>query len=237
MIAGCGESGPTETAAPMLTSPATVASIAGTMDSRTHYRLSVPSGAQRLVIATHLGTGNVDLLVRQGSSPRSAADADCSSLAHATVETCAFDDPEPDTYYITLVGRAPYSDVTLTAVVTMPGDESIIGTYVLRTLDGLPVPYTLSQSGTSKFEILSGNITIESDTRFTTTMTEQRTVNGQPQAPETSVCSGPYTLVGISIAFTETTPSVHCGSIPYSGTILRDTITITSALIPIVYSK
>jgi len=49
--------------------PGTLTGLSGDFTSETYYKVSVPAGASGLVIKTSGGTGNVDVLVRQGAAP------------------------------------------------------------------------------------------------------------------------------------------------------------------------
>jgi hypothetical protein len=122
LVAGCGDDDPTGPTAITIVSPATVTPLSGGVDSRKLYRIVVPSTATRLTVTTSGGTGDVDLFVHGGSTPP-AFGADCDSFEPGTnAESCVIDDAdlEAGNYFILLIGSTPYSNVTLTATVTIP---------------------------------------------------------------------------------------------------------------------
>jgi len=121
VIAGCGDDDPTGPTAITITSPATVTPLSGGVDSRKLYRIVVPSTATRLTVTTSGGTGDVDLFVHGGSVPP-AVGADCDSFEPANAESCVIEDAdlEAGNYFILLIGSTPYSNVTMTATVTVP---------------------------------------------------------------------------------------------------------------------
>lgn len=118
VILGACDDEPTAPTAVTIVSPATLTSLSGGVDSRKLYRIVVPSGSARLTVTTSGGTGNVDLFVERGSVPNLTVQSDCESVSLDTEESCIFDDPEADEYYILLVGPIPYDGVTLTATIT-----------------------------------------------------------------------------------------------------------------------
>lgn len=100
-----------------LTSGTPVSGIAGTEDSQKFYRVTVPTGATRLLITTSGGTGDVDLYVRFGSAPTSTA-VDCSSEGGDNTESCEITNPAAGQWHILLMGFEAFSGLTLTATVT-----------------------------------------------------------------------------------------------------------------------
>ena len=100
-----------------LTSGTPLASRAGGENSSILYRVEVPSGATLLSVTTSGGTGDLDLYVRRGATPTTAA-YDCESAGGDNDELCEVDGPAAGTWYILLVGFEAYSGVTLTAAVS-----------------------------------------------------------------------------------------------------------------------
>lgn len=88
------------------------------------YRVFVPSGTTNLTVTLAGGTGDVDLLVRQGSPPTATTPSSatvCRSENAANGETCSFTNAAgltKGTWYIGLLLWDPYAGVTLTATKT-----------------------------------------------------------------------------------------------------------------------
>jgi hypothetical protein len=97
-----------------------VTSLSGGTDSRKLYRIVVPATATRLTVTTSGGTGNVDIFVERGAVPNITVQSDCESVSLDTEESCVFENPVPDDYYILLLGPIPYEGVTMTATITTP---------------------------------------------------------------------------------------------------------------------
>src|SRR5688572_18104016 len=86
---GCDDE-PTAPTAMTITSPTTLTSLSGGVDSRKLYRIVVPAGATQLSVATSGGTGNVDLIVERGRVPNLTVQSDCESTSLGTTESCEF---------------------------------------------------------------------------------------------------------------------------------------------------
>lgn len=96
--------------------PVTGLSSSGAAGSSVLYRIFVPTGATSLLVTTRGGPGDLDLFVRQGTPPTTAAGGfSCVSEGGTNDETCTYAAPASGTWYILLVQFAPYSGVTLTA--------------------------------------------------------------------------------------------------------------------------
>ena len=89
--------------------------LAGSKGSISTHVLSVPAGALKLVVASSGGAGNMDIAVL---GPRSR---ECGSSGAANEEHCELASPAAGTWQVGLLGTADYSDVTLTATLTVPG--------------------------------------------------------------------------------------------------------------------
>ena len=101
-----------------LSNGAALADQSGAAGSSAVYKLDVPAGALSLTLRTMGGTGNVSIYVKAGS-PGSATSYDFKSAASSgNTESVAIARPVAATYYVTVVGEAAYSGV------------SVIGSYV-----------------------------------------------------------------------------------------------------------
>jgi hypothetical protein len=78
------------------------------------------------------------------------------------------------------------------------GASTVTGAYTLRTVNGSPLPYTLSTSGTVTTEIVDGVITLYQGGTYAETTRLRVTTNGQ-SAIETKNGSGSFGLQGTSI--------------------------------------
>jgi hypothetical protein len=92
-----------------------VTGLSGTTNGATRlYRLSVPAGKTSVTFATAGGTGDVDIFVRRGTPPTTAAGgATCSSEGPDTNEVCTITNPAAGTWYVLLVSFI-YSGTSLT---------------------------------------------------------------------------------------------------------------------------
>jgi hypothetical protein len=98
-----------------------VTGISGGSRSRRLYRIVIPAGSTRLLVETHGGTGDVDLLVRRDRVPTFTASA-CESFNETNDDGCELTNPAAGDWYILLFGAGDngYSGATLTATVTTP---------------------------------------------------------------------------------------------------------------------
>lgn len=78
------------------------------------------------------------------------------------------------------------------------GSPTVTGPYTLRTINGSPLPYTISGSGTVKTEIMHDVITLYQGGTYARTRDSRTTVNGQMTNESTSE-TGSYGLVGTSV--------------------------------------
>ena len=113
--------GPSPSSALTITSGVPVTGISGGENSRKLYRIVVPAGATRLLVETHGGTGDVDLLIRRDRVPTFTASA-CESFNDTNDDGCDLTNPVAGDWYILLFGAGDngYSGATLTATVTTP---------------------------------------------------------------------------------------------------------------------
>lgn len=104
--------------------PVTNLSSSAARNSIVLYRVFVPTGTTNLTVTLAGGTGDVDLLVRQGQPPAASTAASstmCRSENAANGETCSFTAAgglTKGTWYIGLLLWDPYAGVTLTATKT-----------------------------------------------------------------------------------------------------------------------
>jgi serine protease len=104
--------------------PVTNLSSSAARNSIVLYRVFVPTGTTNLTVTLAGGTGDVDLLVRQGQVPTATTAPSatmCRSENAANGETCTFNSATGLTkgsWYIGLLLWDPYAGVTLTATKT-----------------------------------------------------------------------------------------------------------------------
>lgn len=81
---------------------------------------------------------------------------------------------------------------------TPTGASTVTGTYTLRTVNGAALPYTMSQTATSKVELLDDAISLYQGGTYSTVSHVRTTTNGTP-VTETREGAGTYILLGTSI--------------------------------------
>lgn len=123
LFSACDDSssGPSPSSALTISSGVPVTGISGGSNSRKLYRIVVPPGSTRLVVATSGGSGDVDLLIRRNGVPTLLV-ADCESFETTNDDGCDVPNPGAGDWYILLFGAGDngYSGATLTATVTTP---------------------------------------------------------------------------------------------------------------------
>ena len=103
-----------------LANPAVVSGLSASGSNVRRYRISVPYGARNLSIGTSGGTGNADLYLRRGTTPSTTA-YDCrSTLAAGLDDTCTSATPMWGDWYVSLIPRSSYGNLTLQASYTEP---------------------------------------------------------------------------------------------------------------------
>ena len=80
------------------------------------------------------------------------------------------------------------------------GSSTVTGTYTLRTVNGSPLPYVLSETATSKTELLDRAITLHEASTYAESGHLRTTENGEATTIATQA-SGSYSLFGNSISF------------------------------------
>jgi hypothetical protein len=80
--------------------------------------------------------------------------------------------------------------------------DPVFGTYVLRNVNGLELPYTRLAAGSDTIVVLGGTLKLEADGSFTRTATE-RSRSSQGTATATFSCGGTYTHGGSDLVLVE----------------------------------
>ena len=83
-----------------------------------------------------------------------------------------------------------------------PGPSLPVGSYTLKSLNGLSIPVTILLQPGYKLELTGAVLTIEAGSKFINASTYRKTLNGGVTTPDEK-CVGSYTLSGTSISFTE----------------------------------
>jgi hypothetical protein len=89
-----------------------------------YYRIAVPANVTRLTVSTTGGTGDVDLFVRPGRLPTTAAYT-CRSITPTATESCTVELPAAGDWYVLLDAYSAYSGVTLRATYVVGGNMVI----------------------------------------------------------------------------------------------------------------
>ncbi|MEO6528817.1 MAG: hypothetical protein ABIP93_19525 [Gemmatimonadaceae bacterium] len=114
---------------------------------------------------------------------------------------------------------------------TSPNADAIEGTYSLRTVNGLALPFTI-QSGANSVTLSSDVITIASNGTWTEAITYRQTINGQT-TNGTEADGGSWVRAGSNV----TLRSAQDGSTAYSGTFGNGTLTFTDDGVIVVFSR
>ncbi|MEL1266144.1 S8 family peptidase [Pseudoxanthomonas putridarboris] len=112
-----GGGGP-PTATP-LTNHVAVGGNTGAKDAVIKYALVVPAGATNLSFISFGGSGNADLYVKFGSEA-SASSYDLRSVRPGNNEVINIATPQAGTYYVTLVGKTQFGNVSVRGSFTAP---------------------------------------------------------------------------------------------------------------------
>ena len=91
-------------------------------------------------------------------------------------------------------------------------DNSFVGTYSLDTINGNKVPYAIIQIGNDKLEIVSGQVTINSDDTFSGRTTIRTTESGRTTTEEESF-TGTYSRNNNAFTFTDNEGDSYTGSV------------------------
>ena len=79
-----------------------------------HFTISIPAGMSQFSIQMSDGTGDADLYVRRGSQP-TTSQYDCRPYRWGNSESCSFNNPAEDTWYISVRAYSNYSGVNINA--------------------------------------------------------------------------------------------------------------------------
>jgi hypothetical protein len=113
----------------------------------------------------------------------------------------------------------------------LTGSSTVTGAYALRTINGAPLPYTMSGSGANKTELVSDVITLFQGGTYSRQRDIRTTTNGQV-THESTTEGGAYTLLGNSISMRA------AGTGPQILAIINgNTMTIVDAGVTSVFSK
>lgn len=114
---------------------------------------------------------------------------------------------------------------------TAPRTTTIAGSYVLRTVNGSPLPYLVAEIGADKLEWLNETVTLSEGGTFTQQGSFRLTQNGVVST-ESHSDTGSYTRNGTAISFYFNSD----GSSP-TGTVSGNTITVAFSGYSLVYHK
>lgn len=103
---------------------------------------------------------------------------------------------------------------------TQPTVASVAGTWNLQSVNGSPLPFTLTQTGSDRLELLSGVVTANANGTYTEVAQFRTTVNGQ-SSTSTESDAGTFTLNGTAVSLTGT----QTGNI--NGALSGNTLTLT----------
>jgi hypothetical protein len=77
----------------------------------------------------------------------------------------------------------------------------VVGTWELRTINGMPLPVILASSGEDTAEVLDGSIILQADGRFEDSVTLRFTIDGEVTT-DVDVIEGTYTQQGGALVLT-----------------------------------
>ena len=110
------------------------------------------------------------------------------------------------------------------------GLENVIGTYLLETADGDPLPWVLFQVGDDKIEVTAGSVTLNADRTCSDSLTLEITEGGNVDSdPETDECTYITNGQTITLTYTDNTVSVS--------TIIGSALTITDDGVAFTFRK
>lgn len=114
---------------------------------------------------------------------------------------------------------------------TSPDTDSFVGVYMLRTVDGSPLPAVISQSGTSALTYIANQLTIADGGTWSQTATLETRSGGQTSR-QTFANGGFWTrsLNDIQLNFLE-------GPLAYSGNFSRNRLSLISSGAVLIFEK
>lgn len=95
---------------------------------------------------------------------------------------------------------------------------SLAGTWNLQTVNGSPLPFTASNVGGAKVEILSEVTTVSANGTFTQVTTERTTINGVASTQTLPATSGTIALTGSLVSVTIAGSGTATGTLNNSNT-------------------
>ena len=115
---------------------------------------------------------------------------------------------------------------------TQPTIASLAGTWTLQNVNGSPLPFTLTQTGNDKLELLSDVVTASANGTYTENLQFRETVNGVATVSSESD-TGTFTVNGTAVTLTGS----QTGSIPGSLSNGNNTLTLTEEGFVWVFAK
>lgn len=86
---------------------------------------------------------------------------------------------------------------------TQPTMASVAGTWALQSVNGAPLPFTVTQSGSDKVELLSDVVTANINGTYTEVAQFRTTLNGQ-STTNTETDAGTFVLNGTAVSLSST---------------------------------
>jgi len=111
-----------------------------------------------------------------------------------------------------------------------PTTASLAGTWSLQTINGIPLPFVIAQTATTKAEVLSDIVTATAAGTYTEVTQTRTTVNGQATTT-TDNDAGTYTISGNTVVIRSSDGSTA------NGTISGSTFTITTSGVAFQFKK
>ena|SRR5438067_7463471 len=114
---------------------------------------------------------------------------------------------------------------------TAPTLASVAGTWSLQTVNGGALPFVVSQTSTSKLEVISDVLIVALGGTFTETTTIRTTQNGAVST-QAQADAGTFVLNGTAVAFT-----FNSDGSTGTGSLSGNTMTVTDLGFAFVYKK
>ena len=108
--------------------------------------------------------------------------------------------------------------------------DTVAGTYILKTVDGKPMPAVLYEEPGYKFELISSNYVLTEAGTFTNNASWRETDNGSVNTGNES-SSGTFTVNGSTLSF------ISPGGDAFQGTRVGNTLTLNFEGVVAVYVK
>ena len=112
---------------------------------------------------------------------------------------------------------------------TSPADTTVSGTYTLRTVNGIPLPFTVLQSDSLKFEIIGDAFTLKDDKTWSEAGMTRTTDAGQVST-DAIADSGTYVLRGSTVTLISANGSTD-------GTLSGGKLTLVNDAVVAIYQK